>query len=315
MVPWSPAVVIGLPVGIWTLVVLLRPEVKQAFARKAVHDRLGLAPPPLPGVPRPPARRAGFVRRAVRSVVGGVFSLVVGSRVGAEEHSAVGTVPPPEQNRPWGTPVGASANVAGVAGAAYPAHGWPADAHAGSPPLHTRRSLWPWVAGACLIGLLLVCLVSIPLTYVASDRRDVGPSSLKAPSPPPSQLNLSKDLLEWQYPGSRQFAQGWNVNSRHLRLGTPDDLEKVSKWYEQKSGARLRAPTLGAHGAGTIGDVSYDYQDDSTETPDGEGKKVSRPVAVRLLVLHNRRIDLIAVVSRAQGEQETHVVLTRIERP
>jgi hypothetical protein len=35
MIPWSPFVVIGLPVGLWTLVVLSDPEVKAAFQRAA----------------------------------------------------------------------------------------------------------------------------------------------------------------------------------------------------------------------------------------------------------------------------------------
>jgi hypothetical protein len=63
---------LGLPTAIWTLVVLRRPEVRLAFARKAVHTRLSH-----PQIARP----TGPVRGRVRSLFGAFRSLVMGSRM------------------------------------------------------------------------------------------------------------------------------------------------------------------------------------------------------------------------------------------
>jgi tRNA A-37 threonylcarbamoyl transferase component Bud32 len=49
MLPWSAHVLVGLPVGIWCLVVLARPQVRAAFAAN-LRRRVGPAGPPLGGV-------------------------------------------------------------------------------------------------------------------------------------------------------------------------------------------------------------------------------------------------------------------------
>lgn len=69
VVPWSPAWVIGLPSGIWALVVLGRPEVVAAFLEK----RRGAPPAPAPvpaEAPRPTGPVAGKVRSWLRSFAG-----------------------------------------------------------------------------------------------------------------------------------------------------------------------------------------------------------------------------------------------------
>jgi tRNA A-37 threonylcarbamoyl transferase component Bud32 len=63
---------LGWPAAIWALIVLRKPEVRLAFARKAVHTRLSnpfVAPP------------TGPVRGRIRSMFGAFRSLVMGSRV------------------------------------------------------------------------------------------------------------------------------------------------------------------------------------------------------------------------------------------
>jgi hypothetical protein len=57
LLPWSPAWVLGLPVGIWALVVLGRPEVIRAFLR----NREGALPGPV-GSPNPPGVVPGKLR-------------------------------------------------------------------------------------------------------------------------------------------------------------------------------------------------------------------------------------------------------------
>jgi tRNA A-37 threonylcarbamoyl transferase component Bud32 len=66
------AFIVGLAVGIWSLNVLRKPEVKLIFARKAVRVRLS-TPPTTP--------QTGTAFRRMRSVIGALRSFVVGSRV------------------------------------------------------------------------------------------------------------------------------------------------------------------------------------------------------------------------------------------
>jgi hypothetical protein len=65
--PWSPAWALGLPMGIWSLIVLRRPEVMELFAKRRAGDA---AFHPLP--PRPKGRVAGRMLSLFRSM-GGYF--------------------------------------------------------------------------------------------------------------------------------------------------------------------------------------------------------------------------------------------------
>jgi serine/threonine protein kinase len=65
LVPWSPAWLIGLPCGIWALVVLGRPEVVAAF----LDRRRGVIPAP-PPAPAPTGPVAGKLRSWLRSFAG-----------------------------------------------------------------------------------------------------------------------------------------------------------------------------------------------------------------------------------------------------
>lgn len=80
VLPWSPAWLVGLPVGIWTLVVLSRPEVILAFLR----DPRGATPNPAGSLP-PPGPVAGKFRSWFRSFAK-FFVTVPGTR--AEERDA-----------------------------------------------------------------------------------------------------------------------------------------------------------------------------------------------------------------------------------
>jgi tRNA A-37 threonylcarbamoyl transferase component Bud32 len=80
MLPWSMAVVVGFPVGIWALFVISRPAVKMAFARSALGDAPGATPIPWnsPPIEQHPT---GPFRRKMRSLLQGIQSLFVGSRM------------------------------------------------------------------------------------------------------------------------------------------------------------------------------------------------------------------------------------------
>ena len=46
VLPWTPTFLIGLPMGIWALMVLKQPDVKAAFGRKPEHRKPGIGPEP-----------------------------------------------------------------------------------------------------------------------------------------------------------------------------------------------------------------------------------------------------------------------------
>jgi tRNA A-37 threonylcarbamoyl transferase component Bud32 len=94
MLPWSPAVVLGLPVGIWALFVVNRPAVKMAFARHALGSRQEATPTPWnsPPIEQQPT---GPFRRRMRSMLLGIQSLFVGSRAEAP-HPTTPYSPPVE---------------------------------------------------------------------------------------------------------------------------------------------------------------------------------------------------------------------------
>jgi len=71
---FSPAVLIGLPMGIWALVVLFRPEVRAAFSRGPIS-----APPILTPVlgPAPPPRRKGALRKMFATTTGWAMILCI----------------------------------------------------------------------------------------------------------------------------------------------------------------------------------------------------------------------------------------------
>jgi tRNA A-37 threonylcarbamoyl transferase component Bud32 len=74
MLPWSPAVLLGLPMGIWTLLLLRRPEIRAALRRPQPAAK------PLPPPEKPPARPNVIVRK-VKSLFGSMHSLFLGSRI------------------------------------------------------------------------------------------------------------------------------------------------------------------------------------------------------------------------------------------
>jgi hypothetical protein len=91
MLPWSPLVVLGLPVAIWALFVVNRPAVKMAFARAALG--ISTAPVPTPwNLPPMEQQATGPVRRGIRSMLLGIQSLFVGSRAAPQ--------PPPTPSLP-----------------------------------------------------------------------------------------------------------------------------------------------------------------------------------------------------------------------
>jgi tRNA A-37 threonylcarbamoyl transferase component Bud32 len=80
MLPWSVAFLLGLPIGIWALIVLNRPAVKLAFARNALGSTSAGLTTPWTDPPVQPQPTGPF-RQKVRSLFQGIRSLFIGSRL------------------------------------------------------------------------------------------------------------------------------------------------------------------------------------------------------------------------------------------
>jgi hypothetical protein len=95
VVPWSPAWLLGLPFGIWALVVLCRPGVRAAF----LNNRLP-AGPAGPVAPGPAAVVAGRILSGFRSFAGYFLPTFAGHKAGAES----GIASPNAQDHPAPSP-------------------------------------------------------------------------------------------------------------------------------------------------------------------------------------------------------------------
>jgi tRNA A-37 threonylcarbamoyl transferase component Bud32 len=80
LLPWSPGWILGLPFGIWALVVLCKPEVIAAYK----GDRYGLSVPSI-DPSAPPARKKGRVRAFMHSVGRYCFTRFSGRQPGSDD--------------------------------------------------------------------------------------------------------------------------------------------------------------------------------------------------------------------------------------
>ena len=140
----------------------------------------------------------------------------------------------------------------------------------------------------------------------------VGLATVRAGAPPaeaPAQggVTLLGTLAEWQYPGSKMLggasmSDGGNPLVPSVKcqaiLTTADPVEKVIAYYSEKFGIP-RAP---------------DPQDAQEDAKGPDGKSVSsqddsrgRPVAIRVIVVNTAETSTTLVISRAEGEEETHI--------
>ncbi len=97
MLPWSPAVIIGLPLGLWALLTLRRREVRAAFRHAGVGEE-----PNARALDEKAPTPAGPVRRKVRSFFGSLRSLIFASRVVHGPVSTQDYQPEPKSEPPSG---------------------------------------------------------------------------------------------------------------------------------------------------------------------------------------------------------------------
>lgn len=124
---------------------------------------------------------------------------------------------------------------------------------------------------------------------------------------PPDGISLLQSLAEWQYPDSKMLggasmSDGGNPHVQSAKcaavLTTPDPVEKVVAYYAEKFAVvEPAAPRPAKEDVKQADAKSVTVQDDSK----------GRPVAVCVFVVNKADTSTTLVISRAEGEKETHI--------
>jgi hypothetical protein len=139
-----------------------------------------------------------------------------------------------------------------------------------------------------------------------------GLAAVQAGAPPgnaPAQgrVTLLGTLAEWQYPGSKllggaSMSDGGNPLVPSVKcqaiLTTADPVEKVVAFYSEK---------LGIPRASGPQDAKEDAKGDDAKSVSSQDDSRGRPVAIRVIVVHKAETSTTLVISRAAGEEETHI--------
>lgn len=135
-----------------------------------------------------------------------------------------------------------------------------------------------------------------------------------AQSTQPARMTLLGTLSEWKYPGSDMpsgavMSDGGIPRVQSVKcaavLTTPDPIEKVIGYYAERFGTG-ESPDRQAEKAGAKkGEArSVSVQDDSQ----------GRPVTLRVFVVNKADTSTTLVISRADGEKETHIAWSHYRR-
>lgn len=114
----------------------------------------------------------------------------------------------------------------------------------------------------------------------------------------------------WKYPGAKQLGSGSGAGGDFMVQATTDSIDKVKAFYGKKVGQKLspdRTDPPGGMGLyGRDGELSV-FQDDSVQP----GPKAElRPVVVCIFVQRTKDHYLTLVITRAKGEDQTHISIT-----
>jgi hypothetical protein len=119
-------------------------------------------------------------------------------------------------------------------------------------------------------------------------------------------VTLLGTLEEWKYPGSNfggaSMSDGGNPRLQSVKaqaiLTTGDSVEKVVKFYSEKLGTLPASGPRDAKADAKVADAkSVSIQDDSQ----------GRPVKVQVIVVNRAETSTTLVISRADGETQTHI--------
>jgi hypothetical protein len=121
---------------------------------------------------------------------------------------------------------------------------------------------------------------------------------------PDQERSLLQTLAKWQYPGSTMLdgasmSDGGNPTLQSVKckalLTTADPIDKVIAYYSEK----LETP------AKKDDDVAIKGSDAKSVTIQNDSQ--DRPVTVRVIVVNKTDTSTTLVISRANGEKETHI--------
>ena len=121
-------------------------------------------------------------------------------------------------------------------------------------------------------------------------------------------LTLLGTLAEWQYPNIKMphgatMSDGGNPATPSTKLQTvmttPDSFEQVLEFYSKKFGVEQE-------GEKTV--IEPDAADPKSVTTQDDSQ--GRPVQVHVFTINKQESSTTLVVSRADGEKETHIVWT-----
>ena len=140
----------------------------------------------------------------------------------------------------------------------------------------------------------------------------LGPTRGEQEKEPQREASLMETLGEWAYPGTlatgkkskgASISDGGNPRVQSVKceavLTTTDPIAKVIKYYSDKF-----EPAAKAGAAAEADPKSVLSRDDS------EG----RPVTVRVFMVNREETSTTLVISRAQGEEETHITWMHYRR-
>jgi hypothetical protein len=127
-------------------------------------------------------------------------------------------------------------------------------------------------------------------------------------------MSLMESLSEWKYPGSNMrggadMSDGGNPSVPDVKcraiLTTPDPIEKVIKFYSEMAGTSPAPVGPDAKAEVRKTDAKAVYTQDDSE---------GRPVTLRVIVVSKADTTTILVISRADGEKETHIAWSHYRR-
>jgi hypothetical protein len=112
----------------------------------------------------------------------------------------------------------------------------------------------------------------------------------------------------WKYTGATELGTGpVGPGGHYAVLATTDGLDKVVAFYEKKTGEKLTTDSPGGQASRGGAEEAWACLDDSVQPG---VKHEMRLVTVRVFVQRKKEYYVTLVISRAKGEDHTHISLT-----
>jgi hypothetical protein len=160
-----------------------------------------------------------------------------------------------------------------------------------------RRKSWrfhqnrmPWAALG-LPALAILAVATVAGRASQDDKQERGTSLLQT-------------LAKWKYPGSTMLggatmSDGGNPHLQSVKckaiLTTPDPIDKVIAYYSEKYTTPAKR------------DLAADIAESDAKSVSTQDDSQDRPVTLRVIMVNKATSSTTLVISRANGENETHI--------